>query len=54
MFKCKICSFKCCTERKYDLHQYLHRNWNGVAFLCVQHGCNMALNSYSGLPIGTN
>lgn len=46
--QCKICAFRCCTHRKYELHQYLHRNWTGVVFFCVHHGCNMIFKTYIG------
>ena len=48
MYFCRICSFKSLTIRKYDLHQYLHRNLPGVLYYCSRENCNFVLNSYSG------
>lgn len=48
MIVCKICNFRCSTIRKYDLHQYYHRNWKGISFACLHEHCNMILKTYGG------
>lgn len=48
MYLCRICSFKSLTIRKYELHQYLHRNLPGILYYCSRENCNFVLSSYSG------
>lgn len=47
MFQCKICKTRFNLLRKYELHQYYHRNAHGVMFYCLKSNCNFVINNYS-------
>lgn len=46
MYICKLCKCKSITFKKYVIHQYLQRNWNGAIFYCLYENCKLHFINY--------